>query len=225
MKAIKIKKEDLKSFVEFKKIITNYEKMKNIINTSIFLLILAVLASCKTSKQTINEKIVKVSDSTAITELKKELSERDKKIISLTEKINTLTSDNQKLSENYEFYKNIYDTSKPIDPHTGKPPIKEEQGGKKWSVLEREIKTNQEVIKNLQSDFESQKQENTELKQQVKTLEKVNAELKSKTTEKQNAGFAWRVLLFGIVVGAFGWFLLSNIIKALIAKFKLKLFS
>lgn len=93
---------------------------------------------------------------------------------------------NDKLNIDFKHVK--YDTDKPVDPETGKPPVKEETNVN----LKRETETQTSDTTNIKRSVAS----DTQLKD--KSKEKVKTEIKNK--EKQSPALKWWQKMF-IVIG------------------------
>lgn len=88
-------------------------------------LIIFFAMGCK-PKQVIQEKIIYKTDSLAITKLRDSLHRQEKKIAILEIDLLRTKEENSKLTNEVSRYETYYDTSKPIVPETGKPPIASE---------------------------------------------------------------------------------------------------
>jgi len=107
----------------------------------LYILILFLFVSCGSSKKTIETNIQETSQKT--------VSKTDKEEI-ITETIKDIVKND---SENIEVIKTVYDTDKPIDPITNRPPVKEETMIKKNKNVNETESTQQKIIENNQSDM------------------------------------------------------------------------
>ena len=116
----------------------------------------------------------------------------------------------EKLTAQYEARLRTYDTSKPIDPKTGTPPIA--------SYLTITNKTDNSKETNQGEASQTKSVQNTdieteyklELQQRIDSLLKVNADLRSVTESKETpVNNWWKWLLIGIVIPVLAWFIVK----------------
>ena len=177
--------------------------MKNKIKIAILSLILAILISCK-PKQTLTVKTEKVVDSTALVKLKNEVTELRTENSLLQSEINRFRSENSRLQSDVSSNTIKYDTSKPIIPETGKPPVLEETNTKTLSLLENQLNEVETDKKELSKENTSLTVKVTNLENQIEVLSEENEDLKSKivpvTLWGRIKGYVWGFVV-GIVVG------------------------
>lgn len=166
----------------------------------IFFLILLFLVGCKTTVKSVKDKAViltetKVEKSTVqATEAKV----TDKSIVAEEAKVKKTIEEIEKATEEFEARLVVYDTDKPVDEKTGKPPTKSElfitnkkasgstakksEIGSNTIVSNSDIKMSQEATIKINSD----------------SLTNINEKKKSLTTDKTVSNKSW--ILF-VVIG------------------------
>ncbi len=184
-------------------------------------LILFFATGCK-PKEIITERVVTKTDSTAVLKLQSQLSEKTKENELLKTEINRFREDNIRLQEEVSKYEIEYDTSAPIVPETGKPPVKKETTTSSTSLLEKKLNESEKITAELQRENVSLQTKNTNLEYEVKQYRKIDAEYKSKRVPQ--TGFNFRLVFWSLVIGAilgilghlFLWPKAGRCIKALI---------
>lgn len=163
-------------------------------------LVLTIIAmiGCK-PVHTVQEKRIVSVDSTAVFALQEVLDLELKKNESLRTELNRAKEENLKLTNEIESHEIHYDTTAKVDSVTGKYPIASETITTSKSVLEREIKEQEKLLKEQDIEIRAQAQLNKNLEYQVENLKTENSELKSKTTK---CGFSFKWLIYGIVSGS-----------------------
>lgn len=198
----------------------------------IFLSILVLFASCKTSQKLV-DKTVTVTDSTAVFSLNQQLSERERQITSLSTQVATLETQNNKLSEqlflstkeNQSLRENIEAYNRKYDPVTGN--LIEESGYKKTSEEQKENKSVLEKYKELQNQFDFKEiqysalksnydrtiEENIRIESKIVLLEKENKDMKSQL--ESITKFQWWWLLIGFAGGLLFYYYFGEIVSFL----------
>lgn len=184
-------------------------------------LILFFATGCK-PKQVITEKTVTKVDSTAITQLRSELQQKTGEAESLQNELERRRDENSRLQEEVSKHEVEYDTSAPINPDTGKPPVKKETTTSSTSLLEKKLNESEKITAELQRENVSLQTKNTNLEYEVKQYRKIDAEYKSKRVPQ--TGFNFRLVFWSLVIGAilgilghlFLWPKAGRCIKALI---------
>ena len=151
---------------------------------------------CK-PKEIITERTITKADSTAIWKLQMELSQSELQVSTLELELNRTKSENTRLNSEIYRLETLYDTSKPIDPSTGKPPVQSEITTIAKSELERTIQEKETIIQEFRKEVQTLTTKNKNLELQVQTLLEENKDLKSKTTP----AFSLKSFLLGIVAG------------------------
>lgn len=118
--------------------------------------------------------------------------------------IQTAISDRLNLSINTK----IYDTEKPVDPETGKPPLKEETNIDLSKATDTQINDSTHI----------KRQEENKTKLQDRTKDKSKTEGKEKT-EQETQMPGWQKIALGIIAVLF-LALLAYLIRYLVGKFK-----
>lgn len=164
--------------------------------TGMVLLFVIVLSSCSTTK-----KVEKTKSDIA---LKSELDSKNK--VDETSNVKTAASGETASSKNTESTENKskeketkttkYDTSQPIIPGTGKPPVAEES-----TTTERETSNKDtKVLEALTTKYNLQVQENKRLKQINNSWSKYAARNVSNTVKTETPSNWWIWLLVGICI-------------------------
>lgn len=161
-------------------------------------LILFFATGCK-PKQVIQEKIIYKTDSLAITKLRDSLYRQEKKIAILEVDLLRTKEENSKLTNEVSRYETYYDTSKPIVPETGKPPVSSEITTISSSQLEKNLKEQVKLNAEYRIENESLTRINRNQELIIESLIEENRDLKQKTTP--NAGFNINSFMWGILVG------------------------
>lgn len=168
-------------------------KTKQIIWAIILILglILFFATGCKT-KEIITERTITKADSTAIWKLQMELSQSELQVSTLELELNRSKSENTRLNSEIFRLETLYDTSKPIDPSTGKPPVQSEITTITKSELERSIQEKETLIQEYRKEVETLTTKNGNLELEVESLKQENSDLKTKTVPSFNLkSFLW----------------------------------
>ena len=144
--------------------------------------------------------------------LQEQLEERSKEVEDFKAELRQVREENSRLQSEVSTMTTKYDTSKPIVPETGKPPVMEETKTESKSVLERKVKELKDVNVEQKRVIESLTLTNSNLQYEIKQLLNENSELKSKTIPRSGFNFKWSFII-GLFVGAFVWLKFGNIIK------------
>lgn len=160
-------------------------------------LIIFFATGCK-PKQVIQEKIIYKTDSLAITKLRDSLYRQEKKIAILEIDLLRTKEENSKLTNEVSRYETYYDTSKPIVPETGKPPVQSEITTIAKSELERTIQEKETLIQEFRREVETLTTKNSNLELEVESLRQENSDLKSKAIP----AFNLKSFLWGMLTGA-----------------------
>ena len=183
---------------------------------SLFLLLhitLLFLGGCR-SKQTIIEKKSIKTDSTAIWSLKDSLYKKETQITNLQIDLQRLREENTRLLNETSAHLISYDTSAPVNPQTGKPPIASERFTVSKSILEQTKKEYETLLQTTSLETEFLTRQNRDLHL---TVEKLTNENKQLTEKTNSTGFNLKLFLFGLVAGV----ILSVIIYFILRKFLL----
>lgn len=173
---------------------------KNIIWTIILtaVLIIFLATGCK-PKQIIQERTITKVDSTAIVYLKSELHKKTIEVETLKTYLERFREDNTRLQEEVSKYEVEYDTSGPVNPQTGKPPVKKETTTNSKSLLEKMVKDYEIQLSEYKKEVETITTKKNNLEYEVKQLRDENRELKNKITP--TTGFNFRLFLYGVAAG------------------------
>lgn len=161
-------------------------------------LILFFATGCK-PKQVIQEKIIYKTDSLAITKLRDSLYRQEKKIAILEIDLLRTKEENSKLTNEVSRYETNYDTSKPIVPETGKPPIASEITTITKSQLEKNLKESEKRNAEYRIENETLTRVNRNQELIIQSLQEENRDLKEKTTP--TTGFNIKLFLIGVGTG------------------------
>lgn len=152
---------------------------------------------CK-PKEIITERTITKADSTAIWNLQMKLAQKEVQVSSLELELNKTKSENTRLNSEIFRLETLYDTSKPVDPSTGKPPVQSEITTIAKSELERTIQEKETLIQEFRREVETLTTKNSNLELEVESLRQENSELKTKTVP----GFNLKSFLWGMAAGA-----------------------
>ena len=165
--------------------------------TLITLAFALILIGCK-PVHTLQEKYITTVDSTAVMTLKEMLRVEVQKNEALREQLERTKSENTKLTNEIESHEIHYDTTAPVDVGTGKYPIASETITTSRSVLEKELKEQEKLLKEQNIEIKAQAQHNKNLVYEVESLRNENSELKSNTVR---CGFSLKWLVYGVGAG------------------------
>lgn len=161
-------------------------------------LIIFFATGCK-PKQVIQEKIIYKTDSLAITKLRDSLHRQEKKIAILEVDLLRTKEENSKLTNEVSRYETYYDTSKPIVPETGKPPVSSEITTISSSQLEKNLKEQVKLNAEYRIENETLTRVNRNQELIIQSLQEENRDLKEKTTP--TTGFNIKLFLIGVGTG------------------------
>ena len=161
-------------------------------------LIIFFATGCK-PKQIIQEKIITKVDSSAVFSLQEQILSKNISIEFLQRELNKSREENSKLQEFIYKYEIYYDTSLPVIPETGKPPISAEITTESKRSLEKTIKELETVNLEYRKEVEALSVKNSNLELTVESLKEENKELESKITP--TTGFNFKLFLAGISTG------------------------
>ena len=166
---------------------------------------LLFLVGCKT-KHTIIEKITSRTDSTAIWSLNDSLYKKETLVASLQIDLQRLREENIRLLNETSTHQISYDTSAPVNPGTGKPPIASESFTISKSSLEEAKKEYETLLQNLTIENESLTRQNHNLQLTVEKLTNENKQFTEKKTT--SPGINFKFFLFGLFFGVILSFLI-----------------
>ena len=180
----------------------------------ILFLALIILAGCSgTKKITTSDLKSNIDTKTEVsknTEVKESGKTVDKSTAVVDSSAQKYLAQIEKLTAQYEARLRTYDTSKPINPKTGTPPIA--------SDLTITNKTDNSKETNQGETSQIKKAQNTdveidyklELQQRIDSLQKLNANLKSNTESKEvPVSYWWFWILIGILIPVLVWFIVK----------------
>ena len=167
---------------------------------ALFLLLLTVLlflVGCKT-KHTISEKTITKTDSTAIWNLNDSLYKKETLITNMQSDLQRLRDENLRLLNETSTHQISYDTSAPVNPQTGKPPITSEVITISKSTLEQTKKEYETLLQtvNIENEFLTRQNRNLQL-----TVEKLINENKQLSEKTNSTGLNLKLFLFGLFFG------------------------
>lgn len=180
----------------------------------LILLIAATLlfpVGCKT-KQTITEKTITQTDSTALWNLNDSLYKKETLIAILQSDLQRLRDENTRLLNESSTHQISYDTSAPVNPQTGKPPIASEVISLSKSSLKKTKKEYETLLQTASLEKETLTRQNRNLQLTVEKLINENKQLTEKTT---TTGFNLKPLLAGLISGL----ILSVLIYLILKKY------
>ncbi len=178
----------------------------------LILLIAATLffpVGCKT-KQTITEKTTTKTDSTALRTLNDSLSKKETLFAILQSDLQRLRDENTRLLNESSTHQISYDTSAPVNPQTGKPPIASEVISLSKSTLEETKKEYETLLQTASLENETLTEQNRNLQLTVEKLINENKQLTEKTT---SPGFNIKPFLAGLISGVILTVLIYLILK------------
>jgi regulator of replication initiation timing len=162
---------------------------------------LLFLVGCKT-KHTISEKTITKTDSTAIWNLNDSLYKKETQIAILKSDLQRLSDENTRLLNETSMHQISYDTSAPVNPQTGKPPIASESFTISKSTLEETKKEYKTLLQSASLETEYLSRQNQSLQFTVEKLTNENKQL----TEKTSSSTPLKLKLF-IISFFIGFFL------------------
>jgi hypothetical protein len=167
---------------------------------ALFLLLLTVLlflVGCKT-KHTISENTTIKVDSTALWNLNDSLYKKETLITNMQSDLQRLRDENLRLLNETSTHQISYDTSAPVNPQTGKPPITSEVITISKSTLEQTKKEYETLLQtvNIENEFLTRQNRNLQL-----TVEKLINENKQLSEKTNSTGLNLKLFLFGLFFG------------------------
>lgn len=179
-------------------------------------ILLFLITGCK-PKQIINERIITRVDSAAVLSLQEQLEVKDLEIDNLKSDLQLVRSENTLLQNEVSTKTTKYDTSKPIVPETGKPPVSEETHTESKTSLEKKLSETETENKELRKENTTITTYNSNLQYQVEQLKNENRTLKARiipvTLWQKIIGYVYGCFV-GIVIGALLWWRFGNTIKS-----------
>lgn len=158
---------------------------------------LLFLVGCKT-KQTITEKTITQTDSTALWNLNDSLYKKETLIAILQSDLQRLRDENIRLLNESSTHQISYDTSAPVSPQTGKPPIASESYIVSKSTLEESKKEYETLLQTASLEKKTLTEQNLNLQLTVEKLTNENKQLTEKTA---SPGFNLKPFLAGLISG------------------------
>lgn len=176
----------------------------------VLLTALLFLVGCKT-KHTISEKTITKTDSTAIWNLNDSLYKKETQIVILKSDLQRLSDENLRLVNESSTHLISYDTSSPINPQTGKPPIASEVITISKSTLEETKKEYETLLQTASVENEILTRQNHNLQLIVEKLTNENKQFTEKIAT--STGLNLKLFLFGLFLGVILSVLIYLIIK------------
>jgi len=180
----------------------------------ILFLALIILAGCSGTKKITTSDVKSTIDTKTEVSKNTEVKESGKTVDKSTAVVDSSAqkylAQIEKLTAQYEARLRTYDTSKPINPITGMPPIA--------SDLTITNKTDNSKQTNQGEASQTNKSQNTdieteyklELQQRIDSLQKANAKLTSNTESKEvPVNYWWFWVLIGILIPVLVWFIVK----------------
>lgn len=158
---------------------------------------LLFLVGCK-AKQTTVEKSTAETDSTALRTLNDSLYKKETRIATLQSDLRRIRDENIRLLNESSMHQISYDTSAPVNPQTGKPPIASESYTVSKSTLEESKKEYETLLQTASLDNETLTEQNRNLQLTVEKLINENKQLTEKTA---SPGINLKPLLVGLLLG------------------------
>jgi len=163
----------------------------------LLLITLLFLGGCR-SKQTITEKTTIKIDSTAIWSLNDSLYKKETQISNLQIDLQRLREENTRLLNETSTHQISYDTSAPVNPQTGKPPIASERFTVSKSILEQTKNEFETLLQTASLENESLSRQNRDLHLTVDKLTNENKQLTEKTKPQR---LNYKLYLAGLISG------------------------
>ena len=168
----------------------------------VILMILALVMSFATGckpKQIITEKVVVRVDSTAITDLKRDITRKDSLAESLMAQLERTRDEITRLESETSSHTIIYDTTAQVIPETGRYPILQEIITSTKSQLDKTIKEMELQRQEYNRELNHLEQDRSNLTLTVTELREENRDLKAKITP--TTGFNFRLFFYGVATG------------------------
>lgn len=164
----------------------------------ILALVMYFATGCK-PKEIITEKVVVKVDSTAITNLKRDITRKDSLAESLMAQLERTRDEITRLESETSSHTIIYDTTAQVIPETGRYPILQEIITSTKSQLDKTIKEMELQRQEYNRELNHLEQERSNLTLTVTELREENRDLKAKITP--TTGFNFRLFFTGMGVG------------------------
>ncbi|MDD2312227.1 MAG: hypothetical protein PHT14_06785 [Petrimonas sp.] len=159
---------------------------------------LLFLLGCK-AKHTIIEKTTTKTDSTANWNLNDSLYKTETLIAILKSDLQRLSDENLRLMNETSMHQISYDTSAPVNPQTGKPPITSEVITISKSTLEQTKKEYETLLQTVNIENESLTRQNRVLHLTVEKLTNKNKQFTEKLTTSPALNF--KLFFAGLLIG------------------------
>jgi len=161
-------------------------------------LVMYFATGCK-PKEIITEKVVVKVDSTAITDLKRDITRKDSLAESLMAQLERTRDEITRLESETSSHTIIYDTTAQVIPETGRYPILQEIITSTKSQLDKTIKEMELQRQEYNRELNHLEQERSNLTLTVNELREENRDLKTKVTP--TTGFNFRLFFYGVATG------------------------
>jgi hypothetical protein len=161
----------------------------------LLLMALLFLVGCK-AKHIITEKTITKTDSTAIWNLNDSLFKKEIRIVNLQTDLQRFSDENLRLRNETSTHLISYDTSAPVNPQTGKPPISTESFIVSKGTLEETKKEFETLLKSTTTENKILTRQNHNLQLTVEKLTNKNKQLTDKITT--SPGINFKLFLFGL---------------------------
>lgn len=171
---------------------------------------LLFLAGCKT-KHTISEKTITKTDSTAIWNLNDSLYKKETLTAILKSDLQRLRDENIRLLNETSTHQISYDTSAPVNPQTGKPPIASEVITISKSELDQTKKEYETLLQtvNIENEYLIRQNHNLQLTVEKQTNENKQLTEKSSKSTSYNLKLFLYGLFFGVTLSVLIYFNLN----------------
>ncbi len=184
--------------------------MKN----NLILLLIVFLTACSgirnTNKSDVKSNIDTKTEVSKNTEVKESGKTVDKSTALIDSSAQKYLAQIEKLTAQYEARLRTYDTSKPIDPKTGTPPIASDLTITNKTDNSKETNQGETSQTNKSQNTDIETEYKLELQQRIDSLQKVNANLKSNTENKEvPVSYWWFWVLIGILIPILVWFIVK----------------
>lgn len=176
----------------------NRSKMNNIIEVVLFITMLYLFAGCKPN-QLITEKVTTKTDSTVLWNLQDNLYKKEVQITNLQADLQRTRDENIRLTNEISKHEIYYDTTAPVNPETGRPPVASETIATSKSTLEETKKEYETLLKEASIENQNLTQQNANLQLTIQNLANENKELKDKTTT--STSFKFKLFFTGLITG------------------------
>lgn len=164
----------------------------------ILALVMYFATGCK-PKEIITEKVVVKVDSTAITDLKRDITRKDSLAESLMAQLERTRDEITRLESETSSHTIIYDTTAQVIPETGRYPILQEIITSTKSQLDKTIKEMELQRQEYNRELNHLERDRSNLTLTVTELREENRDLKAKITP--TTGFNFRLYFYGVATG------------------------